>query len=128
MITTTIDALLTAKPLLQKLANTAMPAKDAFAVLRVLKVVEKEYETIGSTQRGLVEKYGVADGEGSFKIDDNGNYLIKPELIEDYMAETKEFLGTKVEIESSKLSLDILSRLEVLTPAQLMMMEDFIDG
>ena len=126
MITTTIDSLLTIKPVLQKLANTSMPAREAFSILKMLKLVDKEYESIEVIQRKMLDTYGAKNEDGTFSIDEKGNYIIKKEGIEDYIAEMQAFLGEKVELNCSKINFSMLEKID-LTPAQMILIEDFID-
>ena len=90
MITTTIESLLTIKPVLQKLANTSMPAREAFSILKMLKLIDKEYESIEAVQRKMLDTYGAKNEDGTFTTDEKGNYIIKKEGIEDYIAELLE--------------------------------------
>lgn len=126
MITTTIESLLTIKPVLQKLANTSMPAREAFSILKMLKLVDKEYESIEVVQRKMLDTYGAKNEDGTFSIDEKGNYIIKKEGIEDYVTEMQAFLGEKVELNCSKINFSILEKID-LTPAQMILIEDFIE-
>lgn len=126
MITTTIDSLLTIKPILQKLANTSMNAKEAFQVLKMLKLIDKEYESIETVQKQMLDKYGEKNENGNFNADEKGNFIIKKDLINDYVKEMQTFLSEQVELNCSKIPMDILEKIE-LTPAQMMMIEDFIE-
>ena len=126
MITTTIESLLTIKPVLQKLANTSMPARDAFSILKMLKLVDKEYESIEVVQRKMLDTYGAKNEDGNFTTDEKGNYIIKKESIEDYVAEMQAFLGEKIELNCSKINFSVLEKID-LTPSQMILIEDFID-
>lgn len=126
MITTTIDSLLTIKPVLQKLANTSMPAREAFSILKMLKLIDKEYESIEVVQRKMLDTYGAKNEDGTFTVDEKGNYIIKKEGIEDYVAEMQAFLGEKIELNCSKINFSMLEKVD-LTPAQMILIEDFID-
>lgn len=125
MITTTIEALLTAKPVLQQVANTPMAAKDAFKVLKTLKTIEKEFESIETVQRSLLEKYGAREEDGTFMTDPNSNFIIIKEKSKDYVTEMQAFLSEKVELNCGQIDFEIIEKVE-LTPAQLMLLEDFI--
>lgn len=126
MITTTIESLLTIKPVLQKLANTSMPAREAFSILKMLKLIDKEYESIEVVQRKMLDTYGAKNEDGTFTTDEKGNYIIKKEGIEDYIAEMQAFLGEKIELNCSKINFSMLEKID-LTPTQMILIEDFID-
>ena len=126
MITTTIESLLTIKPVLQKLANTSMPAREAFSILKKLKLIDKEYESIEAVQRKMLDTYGAKNEDGTFTTDEKGNYIIKKEGIEDYVAEMQAFLKEKIELNCSRINFSMLEKID-LTPAQMILIEDFVD-
>lgn len=126
MIITTIESLLSIKLILQKLANTNMSAKNAFKVLKTLKLIEREYESIEIVQRRMLDKYGSKDEQGRLDTDAKGNYIIKAELIDEYMQEMQNFLSQEIELNCSKIDFSILEQLE-FTPTQLIMIENFIE-
>lgn len=126
MIETTVSALITIKPVLQQLANTEMPAKDSFTVLRLLKIIDKEYETIETTQRKMLETYGERDSVGNFMPDGHGGVVIKSDNAQAFSEEMEQFLKTVIKLETAPLKLDLLDKLQ-LTPNQLLKMEEFIE-
>lgn len=127
MIETTVASLITIKPILQQLANTEMSAKDGFMVLRLLKIIDKEYDVIESTQLKMLEKYGEKDGSGNYKVGEQGGVLIKEECAGVFSKEMESLLNTKITLNSKKLPSDILNELPRMTPNQLLKMEDFIE-
>lgn len=126
MIETTISSLITIKPVLQQLANTEMPARDSFTVLRLLKVIDKEYETIETTQRKMLETYGERDESGNFMPDGYGGVIIKSDSTKAFADDMDQLLKTKVALEATPLKLEMLDKLK-LTPNQLLKMEEFIE-
>ena len=126
MIETTVSSLLTIKPVLQQLANTEMAARDSFTVLRMLKVIDKEYETIESTQRKMLELFGEKDESGNYKSDGHGGALIRKECADTFAQQMNELLKMELKLECGKLKLDLLDSLK-LTPNQLLKMEEFIE-
>ena len=126
MIETTVSSLLAIKPVLQQLANTELPARDSFTVLRMLKVIDKEYETIEATQRKMLEAYGDRDENGNYKFDGHGGIMIKEESAELFATEMDQLLSTQVNLEINPIKIDLLDKLQ-LTPNQLLKMEEFIE-
>ena len=126
MIETTVASLITIKPVLQQLANTEMPARESFKILRMLKNIDKEYEVIESTQRKMLEAYGEKDENGNYIPDEHGGLKIKMDCMTVFTEEMNSLLATKVELDCNKLSLDLLDKM-YLTPNQLLKMEDFIE-
>ena len=126
MINVTVDKLLSAKSILQELANTPMTAKHSFMVLRTLKTIDKEFEMIETTQRNLIEKFAQREEDGSFSADENGHYVIDKSHIEEYVAEMSQFLMTEIELDTKPLPAAVLDKME-LTPNQVMQLEQFVD-
>jgi hypothetical protein len=126
MIETTVSSLITIKPVLQQLANTEMPARDSFTVLRLLKIIDKEYETIEATQRKMLETHGERDESGNFMPDGYGGVIIKSDSTKAFADEMEQLLKTKVTLEATPLKLEMLDKLK-LTPNQLLKMEEFIE-
>ena len=126
MIETPVSSLLTIKPVLQQLANTEMPAKDSFSVLRLLKVIDKEYETIETTQRKMLELFGEKDENGNYKSDGHGGVVIRKESADKFSEQMNDFLKMELQLDCGKLKLDLLDKLQ-LTPNQLLKMEEFIE-
>lgn len=125
MIKTTVSALIGSKGLLQNLANTPMPVRESFKVLKTLKMVESEFETIEKTQRKLLEAYGERNETGGFIPDQNGNVRIIQGKEEEFTREMKNLLDTEIELNCDKIPMDILERTNA-SPNQLMKMEDFV--
>jgi hypothetical protein len=92
----------------------------------MLKLIDKEYESIETVQKQMLNKYGEKDEDGCFNSDEKGNFIIKKDLINDYVKEMQTFLNEKIELNCSKIPMDILEKIE-LTPAQMMMIEDFVE-
>lgn len=126
MIKTTIDNLLSVKPFLQQLAGMEMRARDGFIVLRMLKALDKEYEIIETTQRKLYDNYCEKNEDGTYKINEEGNLLLKPETINEFNEEITAFLATEVKIDCEKLNVNLIEELQ-FSPAQLLKMEAFFD-
>ena len=126
MIKTTIDNLLSVKPFLQQLAGMEMRARDGFIVLRMLKALDKEYEIIETTQRKLYDNYCEKNEDGTYKINEEGNLLLKPETINEFNEEITAFLATEVKIDCEKLNINLIEELQ-FSPAQLLKMEAFFD-
>lgn len=126
MIKVTIDNLLAVKPILQEIATTPMTAKNSFAVLRMLKNIDKEFEAIEATQRQLVETYAMRDENGQYEMTEQGGIKINPEKFGEYVSEANQFVATELEIDAKPLAWEIVENL-TLTPSQMMQMEAFIE-
>lgn len=127
MIKVDINTLMAVKPVLQELANTKMPAKKSFQVLRTLKAVDAEYASIEEVQRNMIMNYGKKDDQGEFVLNEEGTgYLIAEEHQAAFMKEMNELLTSEIELDCAKLSMDLFDTMD-LSPNQLMIIESFIE-
>ena len=127
MIKTNVNILMTVKPILQELANTKMPAKQSFKILRTLKAVDAEYASIEEVQRNMIVSYGKKDENGEFMLDPEGRgYLIAEEHQNKFTEEMNDLLFTEVELECDKISMDLFDNMN-LSPNQLLAIEPFIE-
>lgn len=126
MIETTVASLIALKPILQQVANTEMPARESFKILRMLKNIDREYEIIEATQRKMLDTYCEKDENGNYALDENSNFLIKQECIAAFNEEMNSLLITKISLDNDKLNLNLLEKIN-LTPNQLLKLEDFIE-
>lgn len=126
MITTNISTLLTIKPVLQHLAQTDMPARESFKTLRILKVIDKEFENIEIVQRNLFNTYGEKDEEDQLVINEDGTVKIKEEMLDKFNEEMFDFLNTELSLDIQKLKIEAFDNMPI-SPLLLMKMEDFIE-
>lgn len=126
MIETTVSSLLSIKPIITKIANTPMAAKDSFKVLRILKTLDKEYELIEQTRLDCLRKYAELDGEGNFITHDDGSIIIAGEKQTEFNQEFNNFLKCKISLDCGKLNINIINEL-ILTPAELIEIEMFFE-
>jgi hypothetical protein len=126
MIETTVRNLISVKSILQQLANVEMPARESFKVLRILKALDKEYESIEATQIKLLESYAKKDEDGQYMTDGKGGFVIAEEHANVFADEMNQLLDTQLNLECNKLGMAVLDSLN-LSPAQLLKMEDFLE-
>lgn len=127
MIKVDINTLMAVKPVLQELANTKMPAKKSFQVLRTLKAVDAEYASIEEVQRNMIMNYGKKDDQGEFVLNEEGTgYLIAEEHRAAFAKEMNELATSEIELDCAKLDIEFFDGMD-LTPNQLMAIEPFID-
>lgn len=127
MIKVNINTLMSVKSVLQELANTKMPAKQSFKILRTLKAVDAEYASIEEVQRNMITNYGKKDENGEYVLDPEGRgYLIAEEHQEEFSKEMGELLTTEVELECEKIDMAMFDNMD-LSPNQLLAIEPFVE-
>lgn len=111
-----VSQLLNLKPVIEKLANSPMAAKDTFKVLHLLQRLDKEYTLILQTWKNLIEKYALKDSQNQMVIN-NDNVVIDPNFKNSYEEEFSQLMNQEIEI-SETISEKALDSLEI-TPLQL---------
>ena len=127
MIAVTVEHILSIKPILQEAARIPMPARDSYHLMRVLKVLDKEYETIETTQRNLIERCAERDENGNYIPTDDGNGIkLKADMIAEYHSELTNLVQTEIELDIKKLPWSIFEE-QKITPIQMNLLADFLE-
>lgn len=118
--------LLRAKDILSRLANTEMSAKDCFKVLRILKAIDAEYNSIIESQKKTLEKYAEYDESGEMQVNDKGGIVLRMQESEQCVAEMNELYSTIISLPCEKIEAGLLENLS-FTPSQLLAIEGLIE-
>lgn len=118
--------LLGAKDILSRLANTEMSAKDCFKVLRILKAIDAEYNSIIESQKKTLEKYAEYDESGKMQVNDKGGIVLRQQDSEQCVAEMNELYSTIISLPCEKIEVGLLENLS-FTPSQLLAIEGLIE-
>lgn len=118
--------LLGAKDILSRLANTEMSAKDCFKVLRILKAIDAEYNSIIESQKKTLEKYAEYDESGKMQVNDKGGIVLRMQESEQCVAEMNELYSTIISLPCEKIEAGLLENLS-FTPSQLLAIEGLIE-
>lgn len=119
MIEVTVGALMEARPIFQKIANTPMAAKDCFSVLRTLKSIETTYNTINDTIQKITEKYSTTDTKP------NTMRFVSDDAREQCEKEINSFLQDIISVDCEKVPQNVLNNLKI-SPVQLLAIENFL--
>lgn len=126
MITVKLEHIINGAEVLRGLASKQLKGKTAYKVSRLLRELEKEFQLFNDTRTELIKKYGATDENGELKINENGDYTIVQEHIQDFYEEINELLKSEVEIAVEKIPLDDIGDLE-FTPSEMLTLEPFIE-
>lgn len=127
MITVTVEHILSIKPILQEAAHMPMSARDSYRLMRVLKVLDKEYETIETTQRNLIERCAERDEDGNYVPAEGGNGIkLKTEMIAEYHTELSNLIQTEIELDIKKLPWSMFEE-QKITPVQMNLLADLLE-
>ena len=126
MIKVKISDLVNSTETLQKLAKKDFKAKLAWSIARLLKSAETEIQGFNEARVNLIRKYGEKDESNELITDEKGNCKIIPEEIENFSKELNELMDSEVEINGSKLKMDLLEDVD-FTPSDMAVLEPFIE-
>lgn len=126
MITVKLEAIINGAEALRSLATKSLNGKTAYRVSRLLRELDKEYSLFNETRTELIKKHGMKDENGELKVNENGDYTIDPEHVNEFYQEITEMLNNEIEISANKIALEEIENLE-FTPNEMMTLEPFIE-
>lgn len=110
---------------MQEIMKKNLKSRPAFLLARIIREIEKEYETFQAARKILIEKYGEKDESGNLYIDKDGNNRILKNEIDNFNRDMTDLLNTYVQLNVSSISLNDLEGVE-FTPEQMLVLEPFI--
>lgn len=128
MVTLTLKQIIDNIDTLKDLATKPLPARVAFKIGRILKTIINEYNMFQDARQALLLKYGEKDTEDTDKLKTNNEnqVIIRPDLLQDFYKELNDLLESTVEVNIAKIRLVEIGS-ELFTPAQMSVLEPFID-
>lgn len=123
MITLTLQEMVNNFSLMNALMNKSLKAKTAYKIARIARELEKEYKLFDEARVNLINTYGKKE-DGQL-VEENGNYLIDENQIEDYNKAANDLLNTTIELNLEKLDIEELDGIE-LTPQDIIVLEPFL--
>ena len=125
MIEITLSELMDSASVMQELAKKPMKTKAAFQTARLMREIEKEYSLFQESRKGLIDKYADKDENGEPKADENGNYTVPKENIEEFNKELKDMLDQTLSLNVEPISIEDLGDAD-FTPADMMLLAPFM--
>lgn len=109
-----LSTVVNAIPVISKLMSKELPVIQSYDVAKLARRIDEETKLYNEQRQKLLQKYGEQDGE---------KYVIRPENVDVCNGELEELLNIDVDIPEK---IDILSTNVVLTPAEMIAIEDFL--
>ena len=106
-----LSTVVNAIPVISKLMSKELPVIQSYAVAKLARRIDEETKLYNEQRQKLLQKYGEQDGD---------KYVIRPENVD---VCNEELLNIDVDIPEK---IDILSTNVVLTPAEMIAIEDFL--
>lgn len=97
----------------------------AYKIARLVREISKELELFNEAKQALAKKYGEFDQNGNILLDENGNYKIKEECVNDFVNEYQALLSETVTLNAEPIPLKELEDKE-FTPSEIESIIDFI--
>lgn len=123
MIEVTIRDMFESVPALRKLAGTAIKAKGAYQVNKIIRAVEGELKEFEVLRQGLVGKYGNLEPLPEDADDDL--VASRNETLDTVRKEMDELLDTSVSLGVSKVGWEFIESLE-LSPSDIAALEPYL--
>lgn len=112
----TYNQILSAREALGKLSDKPLPMKEAVSLARLIKKLNGELEVFNGKQRELFEKYG--------KADENGGYRIEEENQAAFSSQLQELLDVEIDVDVQKVCIEKEIDIEA---AVVLSAEDFVE-
>lgn len=115
MINTTIGNLADSIDALRETRQRRFKSKVAFQLARITNEIDKELKTFNEARIQLLNTYGLKDENGNQILNENHDYIIDPEHIQDFNSEVSELLNTEITINAEPIDINDLEN-EEFTP------------
>ena len=116
----TVQQMLNALPILQRMMELKLPIKKAYAVYSLAKVINEQREFFINEEKKLIEKFNV-------EVLSNGNIRFEDtESQNEFVAEHNALMQYEVNVVAIELSFEDLGNAE-FTPVELMQLEGVIN-
>lgn len=126
MITMTMNDIFNAVPTLREISTKEFPGFVTFKIARIIRELDKEIQLFETEREKIAYKFGEKEENGELIALENGNIKIPEDKIEECNKELQELFNTEVEINASKLPVNIFETIE-MTPVQAMNLEAIVD-
>lgn len=112
----TLKTLLDSKEALERLVAEKLPVRTSYNLGKFVKAANQELETFNSFRTKLLDKYGIKQDDGTYKIESQD--------IETFNAAITDLLDTEVHFDFEPISLEALGN--SLMSSQDMMVLDYL--
>lgn len=126
MIEVQVKDIVNSAEIFSALSQKKLNMRMAYQLAKIIKEVQKEFELFQETRMKLINEYAERDEDGQLRVDENNNFTIPKEKIQDFQKELNELLEMQVELQINKINLDELEDVE-FTPMELIKIEKFVE-
>ena len=117
MIEITVHEMIDSLEVLKEISKKKMPAKTAYKFARINREIDRENNLFQETRMNLILKYGNKDENGKLE-EENGNYTIAKDKINDFRQEFDGLIRTYITINADKINLDDFGE-DLFSPEQI---------
>lgn len=126
MIEVQVKDIVNSTEIFSMLSQKKLNMRMAYQLAKIIKEVQKEFELFQETRMKLINEYAERDENGQLKVDENNNFTIPKEKIQDFQKELNDLLEMQVELPINEINLEELKNIE-FTPMELIKIEKFIN-
>lgn len=114
--------------LLATLTCKQLPIKISYAIAKNVSKIEKELEIYNIEKQKIIDKYCLKDEKGNNAIDENNQFKIDDNNLEDFNKDINVLLDIEVDVDIHKINKDDLFNSNCdITPAELMAIDYMIE-
>ena len=128
MIEVTVNNIVNSIPFIQKLVGIKLPARLAYRVVCLANEIDEESKRIDEIRKNIANKYFEKDTNGNFIVNESGtSYKVHPELVQDYINESNDFINEKVTLKCEKLPAEILDKMDDISASEMALSAIFFE-
>lgn len=110
----TMAALLSLKPLQEKLKTQIFPVKTTYKFSKLFKRVNEEAEFYTEEVNKIIDQYAVKGEDGKPRQNESGNgILLKPEMIEVAQRKFSDLINLEIDFDDIQFTLDELNDIKL---------------
>jgi len=111
---------------LRDISQKQLPVKISYAIAKNIAKVDAELKIYNKERQKLINKYSEKGEDGKPRINENNQYRIKKECLEDWNKDIQELLSISVELDVFTFSVDLLDGFNI-SPAEMGVLARMVD-
>ncbi len=113
---------------INRLANSPLPIKIAYAFSKNIKAIKRELEELTELRQKLIDEYAERDEAGNVVMPSKDEIKLKDETKNEFNTKFKDFLNMEIEIEVHTVSLNQFTMSNInLTPTEMDVLDFMFD-
>lgn len=93
---------------MKSLMTAPVKSNVAYRIARLAREIDNEYKTFDEARINLIKKYGKKDENGELAVNEDGQWTVESENIQEFNKEFEELSNTPLQINAEKIPLQDL--------------------